>query len=102
LVFTDNFDGNWEALVGASLLPHFRVNSFENGFYVDKKGQFDLRILFAGQEIRTSLVIVSFIGTGLIVIVNLIPPSLSTRLRRRTKKEPLTRPETALKNNGIR
>jgi len=103
LVFTDNFDNNWEALDGASILPHVRVNSFENGFYVDRQGQFTLRILFAGQDLRTSLVILSFLGTGLILTANLIPYLLtSKKLRFRSKTGWDSRLEPPLGNNGSR
>jgi hypothetical protein len=86
LTFADNFDDNWQAIDGNARLLHFRSNSFANGYYVNRVGQFTVRIHFAGQELRDALVMTSFLTFGLIIIVNLVPTKSWHSVRRLSPK----------------
>lgn len=51
LVFSELFNSQWKARIGnQDITKHFLVNSFANGWWVQKQGDFDLEISFAPQK----------------------------------------------------
>jgi hypothetical protein len=75
LIFSESYDPLWRAYVGSEEMQSVVAYSFLNGFYINKTGEFDLRIWFLGQtyaNIGWTISIVAFT----IVLVYLIYPKL--------------------------
>lgn len=53
LVFSGLFNNKWEAVYADNvpLTQHFRTNSYANGWFIDKKGNFDLTVEFTPQRL---------------------------------------------------
>lgn len=77
LVFSSTFNPGWEVIYPDSSKPkeHFLVNSFANGWLIDRKGDFNLTLNYTlqdGLENDSIVSVISFVGGILIIGVGLI------------------------------
>jgi hypothetical protein len=86
-IFNETFDPGWEALInGKKLTNHFLANGFANGWKVDQKGEYTIKIFYSPQKIYWPLFILSnliFFGA----IIYLCLPWLRIGLKIITRKK---------------
>lgn len=77
LVFSELFNNKWEAFYNdnAPITQHFRVNSYANGWLVDKVGNFDMTVEFTPQrlyETGETVALFSHLLNGLVLVFLLL------------------------------
>ncbi|MDO8638252.1 MAG: hypothetical protein Q7R43_01660 [Candidatus Daviesbacteria bacterium] len=71
LVFSELFNNDWKAFHnnGQSLDKHFRANLYANGWLVDRKGDFDIRVEFPSQKWMDWGEKISFLSLTLLIFL---------------------------------
>lgn len=71
LIFNEAFDKEWQIYEGENFLPveHFLVNSYGNGFYINKTGNYQIQLKFKSQEIFNKSFLISIISESLLLIL---------------------------------
>lgn len=72
LVFSETYHPLWEATIGKSKISnHLLMNSYANGWYIEKKGNYTITIQFNGENARNIGRLISdiFIVGSLIIII---------------------------------
>ena len=77
LVFSSTFNPGWEIIYpdGSKAKDHFLVNSFANGWLIDRQGDYNLTLNYALQdslEIDSKISIISFASGILVVLMALV------------------------------
>lgn len=64
LVFSELFNNKWEAFFedNTPVKQHFRANAYANGWFIDKKGNFDINVEFTPQRLYRKGEIISLIS----------------------------------------
>lgn len=73
LVFSENFDPNWQASIDGTPLQHFKANSFANGYYVNVTGEHDIVINFGLESLYKTGQVVALSTFLICILIILIP-----------------------------
>jgi hypothetical protein len=87
LVFSESYSPNWK-LEGASA-KHFKANSYYNAWFIGKKGDYKLKVVYSLLPFYTFAIfvsVISFVGL-LLTVVWLILPRKSINRKDRSKNE---------------
>lgn len=82
LVFNETFDKNWEAYIGKDKLSennHILTNSYVNGWVIDKKGNYNITIIYWPQRLAYIGTVISLATFLSFVFIILISGSLKTK-----------------------
>jgi len=73
LVFSESYHPSWQASVDGEKIQHFKVNSFANGYYVKKTGNYVITLEFMEQGLYETGMMISF-ATIITLITGIITP----------------------------
>jgi hypothetical protein len=86
LVFSESYNPLWKILAGDESISSFPAYSLVNGYFINKTGDFELILYFAGQsyvDLGLRIASVSFVA---IVTMLLIPSRIYNSILRKLKK----------------
>lgn len=50
LIFSESYHPGWNIKLDGNIQPHFKINGYANGYYINKEGNYDLEIVFSGEN----------------------------------------------------
>ncbi len=73
LIFNETYDSNWDATIdGKKIGKHFKVNSYANGYFIDRTGNFQILLTHGSWYVMNYSLYISILALFIALVFLLI------------------------------